>query len=98
MIRMLLQYLLPILLPTIVYFLWIRLRPQPQTEDDPDYKHPWFWLAAGGVGLMLVTLAVFASIDGAPAGSSYTPPRVVDGKVIDGTFGPQTPDGGIIRK
>ncbi len=90
MSRIILQYLLPILLPTAVFVAWVLLT---RDRDDGErstaariQEGPWFSLIAGGFALMLMVLLTIAMTEGAPPGASYTAPRVEDGRVVPGEF------------
>ena len=80
MSRILLQTLLPLLLPTVAYFLWALLgRPKaPIVLEDT----PWFWLIIVGVLLMGIGLSITALTQGAAPGSQIIPPRLEDGRVV----------------
>ena len=87
MTRIVLQYLLPILLPTLVFLAWVYL-----TRGHEEAAHetitriregPWFWLILGGIALMALGLAYMA-FQGAAPGGVYHAPRFEDGRVIPG--------------
>ena len=80
MSRILLQILLPLLLPTAAYFLWALLgRPGgPNVLEDT----PWFWLIIVGVALMGAGLVVMALTQGVEPGSQIIQPRLEDGRVV----------------
>ena len=87
MIRMLLTYLVPLVLPAVVWYLWHRL--SPAGAGTPDRKTgwaaaPWDRLGIAGVVLLALTLGSLAVFSGAGPGNVYTPARVVDGKVLPG--------------
>lgn len=92
MSRALLQILLPLLLPTIVYVLWVflfrsRRRPEEEEEEFRWIKEgPWFWLILGGVLLMGIGLGVTAWSTGADPHGKYVAPRLEDGRVVPGRF------------
>jgi hypothetical protein len=91
MLRIVLEYLVPLVLPTAVYFAvqyWLRRRvaeghpvPKPSWWDAP-----WPWLGAAGLVLMLGVLALVSMNEGAPPGAEYHPPELEDGKVQPGSF------------
>lgn len=86
MIRIALTILLPLLLPTLVYVIWLATlaRGQPAGLPLPRQGPPWIWLAAGGVVLAAIALAVLnVGVGGSPEGT-YVPPHAVDGHVIPG--------------
>lgn len=87
MVRILLLYVLPILLPTAVYLLWVRFARGK--APAPAKGGPWLGLAAAGVGLMLVMLLGLTLRDGAPPDSVYVPPTVRDGRIVPGHMEPR---------
>ena len=89
MARLLLQVVVPILLPAALYTLWMlaerrRLesaggRNQPRWADAP-----WLWLLALGVffaGLVTMALALFG---GESIVGEYVPPQIKDGRIVPG--------------
>ena len=87
MARMLLQYLLPLLLPFVVYFVYVALT----RGSEPDWLEgvPWPHLAGAGVLLMALSLITWSLMTGAPTDEIYLPPRFEDGRVVPGrTVGP----------
>ena len=82
MLRILLQYLLPLLLPFLVYLAYVALtRGRASWLEDA----PWLYLAAAGVALMAASLLTWGLMSGAPADHVYVPPRFEDGRVIPST-------------
>lgn len=90
MSRVLLQYLLPLLLPTVLYLVWwwtlgrrqlAGSGPQPRLTEGP-----WFWLIICGVALMAGGLVFTALTSSEPAGGRYVAPHVVNGRVVPGHF------------
>ena len=84
MLRILLQYVLPLVLPFLVYLIYARLaRGSGGTGDTP-----WIALAAAGVGLMAVSLISWSLLTGSDPGETYVPARLEDGELVPGTTGP----------
>jgi len=93
MARILFQIVLPVLLPTLIYFAWLaaerRRIDRAGSGEPPDWSDaPWLWLVAGGVllaGFLALATAFFGgdSIEGV-----YVPPQVIDGKVVPGHMEP----------
>ena len=87
--RVLVQIVLPILLPALLYALWMaaerrRLEAGGGGQQPRWAEAPWFWLLALGVffaGIIAVALALFGgeSIEGV-----YVPPQIKDGRVVPG--------------
>jgi hypothetical protein len=80
MSRILLQILLPLLLPTVAYFLWALLG-RPGAPDVLE-ETPWFWLIIVGVVLMAGGLVAMALTGGVDPGSQIIQPRLEDGRVV----------------
>ena len=83
MLRILLQYLLPLLLPFLLYLVYIALARgyAPGWLDTA----PWPYLAAAGLVLMAASLLTWSLMSGAPTDQIYIPPRLEDGKVVPST-------------
>lgn len=84
--RVALSVLLPLLLPSIVYFTFVSLA---RGERQSAQAVPWFWLLATGLVLAVIALILLAALEGAAPGSVYHPPREVDGRIEPGYFGPE---------
>jgi hypothetical protein len=93
MARILVQIVFPILLPALLYALWLaaerRRLETAGTGQRPGWAEaPWFWLLALGVffaGIIAVAVALFSgeSIEGV-----YVPPQIKDGRVVPGHVEP----------
>lgn len=85
MIRILLTVVLPLLLPTLVYFLWLMAAQRAPLGAAAHWRAvPWPWLV--GIGLLLVAAMLYfigTRIGGSPMGI-YVPPQYIDGKVVPG--------------
>jgi hypothetical protein len=84
MLRILLTFIVPLLLPTAIYLLWIRLASGPLQAEAPGRQAlPWIWLAGAGV-LLLALVLFFVSIHyGSPQqGGVYVPPRWEQGHIV----------------
>jgi hypothetical protein len=83
MLRVLLQYLLPLLLPFLVYLAYIALA----RGCAPGWlsEAPWPHLAIAGLVLLAISLFTWSLMSGAPTDQVYIPPRLEDGKVIPST-------------
>ncbi len=93
MARILFQYILPIVLPTAVYFAWLaaeRRRIARAGAGDAPHWHdaPWLWLAAIGVVLAVLIAIASALFGGADISGRYVPPRVEDGRIVPGHVEP----------
>lgn len=87
--RILLQVVIPILLPALLYTLWLLAerrrfeaaggRAQPRWAEAP-----WLWLAVLGVffaGVITIALALFG---GESIIGEYVPPQIKDGRIVPG--------------
>lgn len=89
MSRMLLQFLLPLLLPAAVYFGWLWLANRTgkgQAGESMQLQEGlWFWLVAAGLALMVGGLVFTALIGQGHVEGTYEPPRFEGGRVVPGT-------------
>ncbi len=87
MSRALLQYLLPLILPTVLYMIWalsVRDSASGRKMATVIREGPWFWLILAGLVLAGASLVVTALISGGDAGGTYIAPRWENGRVIPG--------------
>jgi hypothetical protein len=85
MSRVLLQYVLPLLLPFLVYAAYVRLA-QGRLPDWLDLSDRQ-WLALGGAGLalMAISLVTWSLLSGSPPEETYIPPHLENGRIVPGT-------------
>jgi hypothetical protein len=83
--RAVLTILIPLLLPSLVYWLYLKMR---QRQGLPFHDIPWIWPIGAGVVLALAALAITWYADSEPTTGRYVPPQVVDGEVVPGHFVP----------
>lgn len=94
MIRLLIEFIVPLLLPTALYGLWVawsrRRDAAGGTGVPADWRTaPWIWLV--GTGMALALAAAIGTGLGTNQGDikgTYVPPRVIDGKVVPGHVDP----------
>ncbi|MBI3453261.1 MAG: hypothetical protein HY057_10660 [Rhodospirillales bacterium] len=94
--RILFQFVLPIVLPTAIYLLWLaaerRRIERGGAGEKPRWQDtPWVWLAALGLvfaGLIAVAIAVFG---GDMTEGRYVPPQLKDGEIVPGHVEPAAP-------
>jgi hypothetical protein len=84
MLRIVLQYVLPLILPFLLYLIYARLAHKTGELGDA----PWIGLAAAGVGLMAVSLVTWGLLSGYEPGGTYVPARFEDGQLVPGTVEP----------
>lgn len=82
MARIVLQYLLPLLLPFLIYLAWVALTRgrRPGWLDDT----PWVPLSTAGVVLLAASLVGWSLSTGDEPGANYQPPRFEGGRVLPG--------------
>ena len=84
MLRILLQYLLPLLLPFLVYVAYVALARGAHAglarRTRPGRTSP-----VAGVVLMAISLITWGLMSGAPPEAVYVPPRFEDGRVVPST-------------
>ena len=87
MVRIVITYLIPLVLPVIAWYAWQHLsRSRARNpEQATDWAAaPWDRLGIAGVILLAATLGWFAAFTGAKPGSVYQPARLVDGEIVPG--------------
>lgn len=85
--RPFLETVLPFLLPSLIYFLYLYFRRRAGGPQGQEIDVPWAWLAGAGLALVAVTFAALALFGGAQPGATYHPAQVIDGKIEEGHFG-----------
>jgi len=89
--RVLVQYVLPFLLPTLCYLTWVWFatrKSKAQGTVAPKLSDgPWPWLIGSGALLVIIMLSVIAYTSGdSPDAGVYQPPRWEDGKIVPPSF------------
>lgn len=91
MLRVLLTIVLPLLLPTGLYLLWVTTLERPRRQDATAWTAlPWIWLAGAGVVLLALVLFVVTVHFGAPQEGVYVPPRWRNGDIVPGHIEPKS--------
>jgi hypothetical protein len=85
MLRVLLQYLLPLLLPFLVYAAYVALARGRMPDWLGLSERHWIALGGTGVALMVISLITWSLLSGSPPGETYVPPRFEDGRIVPGT-------------
>ncbi|MGA8757504.1 MAG: hypothetical protein WB611_14470 [Stellaceae bacterium] len=92
MIRVFFTIVLPLLLPTALYLLWVTTLGAPQDSGAVARTSlPWVWLAGAGAVLLAVVLFVVTVGFGTPQEGVYVAPRYVNGHIIPGHIEPKVP-------
>ena len=89
MSRVLLQYLLPLILPTVLYLIWamaVRDSGSGRRLATIVREGPWFWLIVAGLVLAGGSLIITALTSGSEPGATYVAPRLENGRVVPGHF------------
>jgi hypothetical protein len=86
MLRVVLTVIIPLLLPTALWLVWIAAMNRADGKGGAWAVAPWPWLLAGGVALTAATLYVVNVGFGREDEGRYVPPTVVDGKLVPGHF------------
>ncbi len=90
--RILLTIVLPLLLPTALYLLWVTaLRPERHDGAAQWTALPWLWLAGAGVALLAIVLFVVTVHFGVSQEGLYIPPRWQNGHIVPGHIEPKAP-------
>ncbi len=95
MSRTLLQILVPLLLPLVLYFTWASVtRKLAQARGLPPgpapslINGPWRWLLGSGLVLVIIGFAVWAVTQETLPDGQYVPSRYIDGKIVPGFVEP----------
>jgi Family of unknown function (DUF6111) len=87
--RILLQVVVPILLPSALYALWMLAeRRRLEAAGSPSPRHlvdaPWLWLLALGVFFAAIITMALALFGGESITGEYVPPQIKDGRIVPG--------------
>jgi hypothetical protein len=92
MLREILTLVVPLLLPTVLYLVWLYAMRWSEAAGGaaPWRKLPWVWLAVTGVVLTALVLFVVTVGFGTAERGVYVPPHVEDGRIVPGHIKPGT--------
>ncbi len=90
--RTLLQILVPLLLPLMLYFTWVKVarglaqaRGQPASGPVPSLlSGPWQWLLGAGLVLVIIGFVGWVFFQETLPVGTYVPSRMVDGEIVPG--------------
>jgi hypothetical protein len=85
MLRVLLQYLLPLFLPFLVYAAYVALAHGRLPNWLGLSDRHWIVLCSAAVVLLAISLVTWSAMTGAPPDETYIPPRFEDGRIVPGT-------------
>ena len=97
MLRVFFTIVLPLVLPTALYLLWMRLAHwSPRGSEEGSERGeavrwstlPWVWLAAAGALLLALMLFIVTVHFGRPQPGTYEPPRMENGRIVPGHIEP----------
>ncbi len=101
MLRIFFTIVLPLVLPTALYLLWLRVAhwlPGGSPPGSPEGSQrgeavrwaalPWVWLAAAGAVLLALMLFVVTVHFGTSEPGTYVPPRWENGRIVPGHIDP----------
>jgi hypothetical protein len=89
MLRVFLTIVLPLVLPTALYLLWIGIFGETREGGAlPWMAMPWIWLAGAGVVLLAIVLFVVTVEFGSPQEGVYVPPRWEGDRIVPGHIEP----------
>jgi hypothetical protein len=91
--RELLTLFVPLVLPTVLYLIWLRAVRWSQASSGamPWRGLPWVWLGLTGVALAALVLFVVTVHFGTSVPGTYVPPHVENGQVVPGYIQPEKP-------
>ncbi|MFM7347814.1 MAG: DUF6111 family protein [Tagaea sp.] len=95
MTRILLQIVLPLLLPFIAYGVWLAIERRRAEKlgkgEVPGWSEaPVVWLGAAGLALAGIATAGFLLLqDGDKASGVYVPPHLENGRIVPGHIEPR---------
>jgi hypothetical protein len=93
MLRVLLYYVLPFLLPFVGFFTYRYLLTDGRALLQ---NTPWFVLTTAGLALVVVSLFTIAFTGGWDVEGDYRPPRFEDGRIVPGEV--RVPAGEVIEE
>jgi uncharacterized membrane protein YhaH (DUF805 family) len=85
MLRFVFSFLVPLLLPTALWFAWAVAVRRAEARGARWQDAPWGWLAGSGVVLAAVLL-YFLEVHYGESGGRYVPSQYIDGKLVPGRF------------
>jgi hypothetical protein len=92
MIRAFLTIVVPLVVPTGLYLLWITVFAAPRERAIGGWRSvPWLWLGAAGVLFLVIVLFVVAVGFGTRQEGVYVAPAYVNGRIIPGHVEPRSP-------
>jgi hypothetical protein len=88
-VREILEIVVPLVLPTLLYFLWVLVMRGPDGAMAWQGM-PYLWLAGAGVVLLALFLLVVTVGYGTAWHGSYVAPQYKNGRIIPGHVVPES--------
>jgi len=88
--RVLLTIVLPLLLPTAFYLVWVITLRRPRDGVAAWATWPWVWLAGAGIALLAIVLFFVTIRFGKQEEGVYIPPRWQNGYIVPGHIEPKS--------
>jgi hypothetical protein len=89
MLRIGLTIILPLLVPTGLYLVWIMVLGAPREKGDGRWaKIPWVGLAGAGVALLAIVLFGITVGFGTAQRGVYVAPQWLNGRIVPGHIAP----------
>jgi hypothetical protein len=93
MLRVLLQYVIPIALPSVLYLAWLVYENRRVARGGTGVlrkwqEGPWVWLFAIGVVLAVSVAIALSLVGGYGTEGRYVPPRLENGRIVPGHVEP----------
>jgi hypothetical protein len=90
--RELLTLVLPLLLPTVLYLVWVQAVRWSRSGGPMSWRAlPWVWLGVTGVALTALVLFVVTVHFGTAVPGTYVPPHAEGGRIVPGHIVPAKP-------
>ena len=83
MLRVLFEYLLPLVLPFLIWLAYASLTRT--TAPGWVQDAPWPQLAGAGLVLAAISLITWSLMTGAPPEQAYVPPHLENGRIVPST-------------
>jgi Family of unknown function (DUF6111) len=83
--RLFLQYLLPLLLPFLIYAAYVALAQGRMPRWLDLGAREWVMLGGTGLALLMMSLVTWSLLSGSPPDETYIPPHLEDGRIVPGT-------------
>jgi hypothetical protein len=83
--RLFLQYLLPLLLPFLIYAAYVALAQGRMPRWLDLGAREWVMLGGTGLTLLMISLVTWSLLSGSPPDETYIPPHLEDGRIVPGT-------------